>query len=596
MATPLHAAQFSSWQEHSQYYIQARAQVATQVSTDVVTVGSDLNCDYRVGSNKIQNAIDGGHEEIRIANDTYNENLIIDDISIIIKGGYANCADAAADIHDDSQSTIDGTNSDVVLTISGASQRNIVRLENLILTNGYNGIVTASADLELHLDNVWLSFNNGIAGGGLLIHEGNTDVLGTDLLIASNTAWYGGGLSCAGSENSVLITRKNHYAGISLNEAVNGEGGGAYLGDACMLTMYAGTKLYWIDISGISANKATGNGGGVSLTTDSTLNLIGHQYCTSSCVGNNTSPASMVANQADSDLDNNGAGGAIFAMASQVNAFNVDINTNAAYVGGGVAVDNDTPFNTASTTTTCWSPGSCNQIRNNISNDHGGAFFITDASRVIASSTHIQNNRGGLATVAYIGDSWSQLQIKNSIVTGNGDNGSNGISDSRAFILNGTTGIDTSMLLEHTTIADNNVNSALIRNDEGDITILSSIIHEINGQDIYEEVSSLGQPVTATLDCVLVHEDASLATATTSHVHVDDPEFINRAAGDYHLNAAISPAVDYCSSTMINPTLSDIDGQIRGWDDPYAANLVGPYDVGADETYDNDILFKDRFE
>lgn len=40
----------------------------------------------------------------------------------------------------------------------------------------------------------------------------------------------------------------------------------------------------------------------------------------------------------------------------------------------------------------------------------------------------------------------------------------------------------------------------------------------------------------------------------------------------------------------------DIDREDRGYDDPSFSNLFGPYDIGADETYATDIIFKHGFD
>ena len=39
-----------------------------------------------------------------------------------------------------------------------------------------------------------------------------------------------------------------------------------------------------------------------------------------------------------------------------------------------------------------------------------------------------------------------------------------------------------------------------------------------------------------------------------------------------------------------------MDDDVRGFDDPTATNNLGPYDVGYDESYDNDIIFEHGFD
>jgi len=77
-------------------------------------------------------------------------------------------------------------------------------------------------------------------------------------------------------------------------------------------------------------------------------------------------------------------------------------------------------------------------------------------------------------------------------------------------------------------------------------------------------------------------------------VTVADPNFVDRANGDYHLNWMTSPAVDYGDTFLASPAFTDIDNEERGFDWSRIPNEVGNFDVGFDEQ--NDIIFADGFE
>src|SRR5690606_2448539 len=104
-----------------------------------------------------------------------------------------------------------------------------------------------------------------------------------------------------------------------------------------------------------------------------------------------------------------------------------------------------------------------------------------------------------------------------------------------------------------------------------------------------EEYNSI---VTET-DCLIVNKLGDINDPRSIEA---DPEFVDRGNNDYHINAALSPAVDYCDDLLAEHTTQDTDQEDRGWDDYLATNNFGPFDVCADETYANDVIFEDDFE
>jgi hypothetical protein len=79
----------------------------------------------------------------------------------------------------------------------------------------------------------------------------------------------------------------------------------------------------------------------------------------------------------------------------------------------------------------------------------------------------------------------------------------------------------------------------------------------------------------------------------TSLVSPGSSLFVNPPAGDYHLRPD-SQAIDRCDASVVAPQYADIDGDSRGYDHPLF-NIIGPYDLGADETGEPP-LFADGFE
>ena len=66
---------------------------------------------------------------------------------------------------------------------------------------------------------------------------------------------------------------------------------------------------------------------------------------------------------------------------------------------------------------------------------------------------------------------------------------------------------------------------------------------------------------------------------------------------NYHL-AEGSIAIDFCDAAPYQPTASDIDGGVRGGDDPGSANAFpgAIFDIDSDEFGSGNVLMIDGFE
>ncbi|MEZ5471315.1 MAG: hypothetical protein R3E90_05995 [Marinicella sp.] len=235
----LHAQQIGSQIE------QAKAVFS---GAEVVTVGEQADCDFNSLKSGLQEAINSGATIIRIADSIYRNNLIIDDLSVEITGGFDTCADALANHPNGEQQLIDGQSSPTpVLSIRGSTQRNTVSLNNLIFTRGNNGQLNASggvnviqADVFVTMDNVHLANNFGAFGGGLAVINGDADLYLNDSLIFGNVAENGGGVHCSGPNSSILMDGKT---GVYFNEA-DGDGGGVHIGRLCFFRLFRKCILF----------------------------------------------------------------------------------------------------------------------------------------------------------------------------------------------------------------------------------------------------------------------------------------------------------------------------------------------------------------
>ena len=566
------------------------------------TVGNenDDDCDYRIGSTKIQDAIDLGETEIRIAsNDTYNTNIVIDDKSIILKGGYNDCAAAIADNQSDKTNL--SNDGDVIIKIIGSSQRNTVILDSLTLLNGKGAIFTEDADLQLNLLNMILAQNVADLGGGIRVSGGDTDVELENTLVISNEGINGGGgIYCDGSDSTLIM---HGDSGIYANKATNvnevapgvefgANGGGISINGGCSFLNYSGGTGGFLDFRGFINNTAAGQGGGIAISTGSIVTLFGHQVCVNEeCLGNNSEPVNLLNNLSgfDSTVSLDGGGAAyVNGSGSALNIYAGLVSGNESLNSAGAIQLNSSTFTTKRLTKACWSQDHCNYYEGN-KGRFGGVISAT-SSVVEISDAIIENNRAFSGTVLSTGGSNGTVIVNNSVIHHNGNYGLDGYED-RTVMTNG--GTNSLINIYHSTIVDNNVTQAVFFssiNSSGNSKFTSSIVHDSISIPINADIS-LHKAFDS--ECSIVHEDDSIIDQSFTAV-VADPGFVDRANRDYHIDPNTSLAVDYCFEN--NTSTVDIDFDTRGYDDPSVNDNLGVFDIGADETIINDIIFQNGFD
>jgi predicted outer membrane repeat protein len=567
-----------------------------------VTVGDDGACDFRVGSNKIQNAIDSNASEIRIAsNATYEENIVIDNPSnsITLRGGFADCGQAQlnnqSSLIDDRTSVtrLNGqTNS--VFSIRNALDSRVITFENLKIIGGNSqslgsgGAVSLSeTESDVIFNNVWLTgTNKSFTGGGLSVVSSNSTVILNNSDIFNNiTAGSGGGIYCNNftaqlkRASIVLAQDSNLYANFS-----DQSGGGASIGKDCLFTSFSGSATVNGE-KGIYGNSAVNHGGAIEVSSGANVLIYGHLLCNfeGRCFGNNTDPASVYDNQANI-IGNNRNGGAISAtgngtdvtiVAGHVYDNHIDFNLTDFGAGGAISLTTQASLNIQhpnqdSASLPCWNTDRCNLFNNNTAAT-GGVIFTNDAE-VNISHAYFEDNRANSGMGFYFSGN-EVITIENSILNNNGDNGNGTYDDDNLIQATGSSSIN----LAYTTIADNDSDQVVFDiGSTASLDLQSSIIHDPDSGNVVN--STLG---TIASNCVMAHETSSFAGTNKA---LDDPEFIDRLNRDYHLDPDSSPAIDFCDqySTSLN---KDIDFQERGFDNLSLSNFIGPFDIGADESY-----------
>jgi hypothetical protein len=216
------------------------------------TSGNVFPCTYET----IQEAVDDGSDEIRVTNNiTHFENVdIIRSTSLLLKGGYDGCVNAAFNIGGAGRSIIDANDDDTPLfiNISGSSTITIedMRIQNggENLTSGTGMFISTNSIGIIELNRVTIINNNAYgneAGGGITIRESaQIELIITDSAITNNeTFGDGGGILCLSGDSSIIIDGASFVAWNKAKEDVfvtpSGHGGGIALINGCQLDMYS---------------------------------------------------------------------------------------------------------------------------------------------------------------------------------------------------------------------------------------------------------------------------------------------------------------------------------------------------------------------
>jgi len=588
-------------------FLSTSEKIELHEENDFVTIGADAGCDFNSAIWNIGDAISSGSTEVRVAsNGTYIENIVLDDQDLILRGGFATCSDAELNNQDFMDFTeINGSAvPSNIIAITGNATRRLIRLENLLLTGASvtfptigGALSVIQANLELQLLRVFISGNSGGSGAGIYINPGtganqtNIDVFAQDLVVHNNSSVnLGGGLFCIGFRSQIALTG---ISTISNNTSATSGGGLSIIGH-CKVSIYSKTHSNIISaFPGLFNNNSKEEGGGAFLRATAFLYLFGQRMCDDThCLGSADAPIIVQGNSSDSDNMNNESGGGVYMDGTggfnEFYANGIWINNNQSRGnGGGVYVGSDSIFEIERRPGGCWQKDRCNLIINNLSGTSiglGGGIYV-DGGTMNLSHVYMEENRADFgAAIAASGEN-AIVTIENSVFNDNGNSGADGFSDFE--IIRASTGA--SISIRHSTFADNNAINTVFAVDpalNSSLSLYSSVVHDPDSGNLFGPVSG-----DLTINCLVSHEATSF---TGLNVLVDDPVFVNRSLGNFHL-AAGSPAIDLCSGIpMLNPL--DMDMEIRAWDDPDQIDGMGIFDAGADERYFFEVIFIDGFE
>ena len=566
------------------------AAAALPAHATIYSVGSDAGCTHTT----IQAAINAaaanpGSDTLRLATGTFvQQALAIDSQALSIVGGFETCTSSAPSGITELNGA--GGSATSVVTITGST--GAVSLSRLKISggdetgSGDGGGLDVSGPVQVTLADVEISGNTARDGGGIAIRNSAALTLGSNVTVANNTATgSGGGISV----DFAALKAEADGILIAFNHAPNGYGGGIYVSysrnvdigspgglglpviyfnDAEYgggLALRAGTlsatpalvRLYSTDPTRpvrISANSATGTGGGVYLRPYSNVDL-------------NNATATLCAS--DFRIDDNDAvqGSAIYAD-SDYSLAN-DLRSTEVYLNAPSDCAGIAPR--PASARTCIGQPDCNLIDGNYASGdgpgaNGATILLQNAGYLDARNVALRDNVGGHVIRAF-GDADSGTGRRAAVLLRGCLIADNPLSlEALRF-----EGDRVSGLLQHCTVAGNTTGgAALLRfssSSETALTLSRSILWQ---PGIALRAGTV--PGTSSIDSVLASELASLPGATDAIVA--DPRFIG--ASDYRPRAA-SPAVDFANG----PNGTDLSGLPRNRDLDPKPNVLGSTDLGA---------------
>lgn len=518
-------------------------------------IGADGSCDFSTIQQGINATIgDMNAPELLIAsNKTYAENLTLQNINMFMDGSYSSCSNARIGVHGGSGALISSTTTSPNVLILGGGFNYQISLENFrIQSSSGIGLRTISSSANISLKNIVFS---QLANGAISV-EGNANPR-TNLLIENstfllNSSINGGAIKCSGTNN--LISLENTV--VSTNSST-GDGGAIHLDQACDFSMTG---------SGLTNNFTNGRGGAIYAEFGSDIILEKVQ---------------LTSNTAISD------GGAIYAVDSATTIDGAQlhfINNSSDGSGGAISLNGGASFTLKQTSIDCIDTDRCNFFDGNESVFAGGAIVNQD-SHIDISSTYFEDNRSNFGTAIYSSGLSSSTRIEGCNFNHNGDNGSGNITDN--YVVRATTSAFVNVL--YSTFANNNAEIATFGvNNGANFNLQSSIIYDASSGNVHD-----GNHLSFNFQCLIAHEVNSLPDFI-GFATLSNPQFINPGLRNYHLKIN-SSAIDLCSQASAVPMFRDIDFRLRGLDDPARIDILGTYDVGADEYYPK-LLFANSFE
>lgn len=602
-----------------------------------VTVGTDQECDYQPES--LQLAI-STNDEVRVTNQTVYEPLDIINRSVHIIGGYDDCAEAEVDAQRFINTEVNGQDAFTVMSISttaaGGHLPQTIILDGLDLEDGMTSGSNLAGGLDIRgnvnvtLVDVTVESNEASThGGGIYIFGDNgAKVTMNSVEVSNNSASVGAGMVI--STNAEVMM----YRGFLDNNFASNNSGG--------ILVTSGSKLTLHDTL-VRNNRGVENGGGISCSNSELYidpdSRIGHNrakfgggiYASNNCTalieaGNSAVPPNtsegIVVNEADffgagiyavnsqitlkgsadhymsmylnfTDEDNpTSQGGAIYARGdSLITLFNTRLEYNQAKFGSAVVATEGAKVKVGRLPGDCFADEQCSLIHRN--KGLFGSIYTTSCGTVDVSQTVINNNVATDGAVAYFNGNLVDEctnTFEGNVIYGNKDE----IDETNSlFLLDRTASLDFAFNTVSDNLTDRIFKMNVTDSSEQTLKLNNSVIWNSPATIFYEAVNSNHYSG----NCFLLHYLQNVPESFGNLRLAIDPVFLDAPSNDYQLSFN-SPPIDYCDTSLYNPSHHDIISTPRGLQ--FAPPVLGYFDMGAyeydDGSHMGDVIYYNRFE
>ncbi len=460
-------------------------------------------------------------------------------------------------------------------------------IRDLRLTSGPDGgrLLRASGAMLLTLEDTQIDTGKAISGGNIHVTNGASMVALAGTEISFGTAdTNGGGIFCSGP-GTVALTQGS----IVTDNRAETNGGGIYA-TGCAVNVLAGGPAPDGGTFGIVNNSAGSDGGGIYGRSGADIRVAGTNG-TAAVVGFNF--ATLF-----------GGGIAIEGQTTVATIWDAEIISNLAFRrGGGLYVADGAELEMDRTLPVCSRGVLCSALSGNTVADTpattlAGAIAVETGGRAEIRQTFIAGNGDGdNARIARVDGAGSTLLIEGSVLFQNDPRGTKIVASNGGVV-------QVAYTSAWRNTSDDLPSQFFAADSNGQIAVYASIIIEGDGTALggggFDRIfAPAGTGASYIADCVMAHEtDSFPGTADTNRVETDAAAvWVNPASGDPHLRPD-TVAIDYCDTTVYAPVDRDIDDEVRGIDDPSRPNLLGPFDIGADERSVPPVglIFADGFE
>lgn len=557
-------------------------------TTAVVTVGSDVACDYSSITAASFNEPSSDLLDIKLAKNFNLSSLqLLDNRPTNIRGGFATCA--ATD--SSGRTLLDGDGFNGAIFVAVASENttmyNTLQLFDLEITGGNSntsgGVISLTGSWRMRLFNVYMHNNVSNQDGGAIFITPSSDVnvfipqvsILDNSIISSNTADNGGAIACDGLGQIFAWNMQ------MANNNVNGSGGAVFVNNGCEYYQYGGGLF-----QGVIFNNADEFGGGIAAFNDSTVWVQSNLGLGQAFVAGNSASS---------------GGGIFVASGATVTASDAVINNNSATLSGGgirstvghVVIQRVAPG------AQCHDEVRCSTVSNNFvsgtdASFAGGGAIATFGGTLELRGTYLENNSafyGSAIRARFMPlnvDLTTQLTLVGNVIAGN--------SNAPQVVYLDESSAD----IAFSTFVDNEDMSRVIEMaypttsaDGNEVTVSGSVFEHPGSTLPSVELTTAGQlPVG---DC---NRNESSSTGDLIGQPRSDTVavlFEDQPGGDYRLQDN-SYYVDWCTGSFLGIASNYSANGLPRPIDNSLANLYGTYDLGGLERYQLDLIFEDGFE